>query len=77
MGVDVSHVDYSFQQYLYDSFERARTLNESYGMALLLTLGTVRPDLRKHIPFGSEGLKGYNPQNWNNFLCFLSEHWNG
>lgn len=66
---------YSVDDYLRDSFERARNDNESYGVALMLNLAIIKPYLYKKLRLNSDDLRGYNPGKWNYFLKFLSNNW--
>lgn len=66
-----------FEEYLRDSFERARTLDEQYSEALLNNLEIIRPNLYCQLDgkFYYD-FHNYKPQAWNTFLAFVNYNWN-
>lgn len=67
--------NYSFHDYLSDSFERSRALKEYYATSLFSQLAIVRPDLTHRVRMTPDDLYSYDPKKWNRFLTFVGSHW--
>ena len=66
----------SFDDFLSDSFERARSKKEPYTIALISNLRILKPNLARQVPPKVlTDMSNYNPRAWNDFLEFTHFNW--